>query len=309
MDDLQIRLDALEQRTHTVARQLRWWRGTALLLLMLGFVSLPWQMAHTQEDGNAQVPEEVVDADLEEERAAQAQEDLDAQALTLEQRVAALEAKLKYLSTFLDPSGRPTMRISGANLRVVNGLGKTQTVNGLGNLFVGYNENRSEGGNVRTGSHNLVVGQEHNFSRFGGIVVGQRNTISGNFAAVSGGHGNSASGSWSSVSAGGFNPFGPPNGEGPGNRASGTLSSVSGGRDNEASGELAVVSGGLENLATGAFSTVSGGLLNRASGGFSAVSGGVENSASGVYSTVSGGLAGTAPGESDWVAGGLFQDQ
>ena len=29
MDQLQTRLDALEQRTHTLARQLRWWRGLA----------------------------------------------------------------------------------------------------------------------------------------------------------------------------------------------------------------------------------------------------------------------------------------
>ena len=33
MDSLQTRLDALEQRTHTVERRLRWWRGLACGLL------------------------------------------------------------------------------------------------------------------------------------------------------------------------------------------------------------------------------------------------------------------------------------
>jgi hypothetical protein len=35
MDHLQTRLEALEQRTHTVARQLRWWCGLACALLVL----------------------------------------------------------------------------------------------------------------------------------------------------------------------------------------------------------------------------------------------------------------------------------
>ena len=138
MDHLHERLERLEQRTHTVERQLRWWRGTALLLLILGLVSLPWQGAKTQ-----------------------AQEEVTAQALTLEQRVAALEAKLKYLNTRIDSSGRPLMEVKGANLRLVNGTGKTETANGLGNLIVGYNETRREpcnGPNDRTGSHNVIIG-------------------------------------------------------------------------------------------------------------------------------------------------------
>jgi hypothetical protein len=79
IDRLQAHVDALEQQTqaleaqtHTVARQLRWRRGTAMLLLVLGLVSLPWQGANTQ-----------------------AQEEIGVQALTLAQRVAVLEAKLK----------------------------------------------------------------------------------------------------------------------------------------------------------------------------------------------------------------------
>src|SRR5258705_97292 len=33
-----------------------------------------------------------------------------------------------------------TIRFSGVNVQIVNGLGATETVNGVGNLIVGYNE-------------------------------------------------------------------------------------------------------------------------------------------------------------------------
>jgi hypothetical protein len=86
---------------------------------------------------------------------------------------------------------------------------------------VGYNESRPEGGeNIRIGSHNVVVGQFHNFSRFGGLVVGYGSTISGDFAAVSGGSFNTAS------------RFG---------------AAVSGGAGNTASGDGATISGGLQH--------------------------------------------------------------
>ena len=94
MDHLEERLERLEQRTPTVERQRRWWRDTAWLVIALALISLPL-------------------------RAAQAQ--VGAAALTLEQRVAALEAKLKYLTTRIDSSGRPLMEVAGANLRLVNG--------------------------------------------------------------------------------------------------------------------------------------------------------------------------------------------
>jgi hypothetical protein len=118
----------------------------------------------------------------------------------LEQRVAALE-------TLLQPFSRKANEvfITGANLHVVNGLGRTGCTdeelhpipdcpNGLGNLIVGYNEPRSEAfENVRTGSHKVVVGEQHNFSRFGELVVGIFNEISGDYASVSGGEFNTAS--------------------------------------------------------------------------------------------------------------------
>ena len=136
---------------------------------------------------------------------------------TLEARIATLEALLEHFSR----DGND-VTIAGANLHIVNGTGTTTgTVNGLGNLIVGYNEVRGSGDD-RTGSHNLVVGKEHNYSSFGGLVAGYYNTISGRYASVSGGSVNVAGGSSSSVSGGS------------GNEASGTDSSVSGGYYNQA---------------------------------------------------------------------------
>jgi hypothetical protein len=211
MDHLQQRLEALEQRTCTVARQLRWWRGLACALVGLGV--LTWALPSGTAQG------------------------------TLEQRGAALEAKLVRL-TF--EAATNTLVLTGANLQIVNGLSRTDCVdeegepmpncpNGLGNLIMGYNELRreSEGPNIRTGSHNVVVGMEQNFSRYGGLVVGRHNEISGDFAAVSGGAGNTASGSFAAVSGGEQNT------------ASGFSAAVSGGSTRAAPGAFDWVASGL----------------------------------------------------------------
>jgi hypothetical protein len=245
MDHLQTRLETLEQQMHTVNRRLRWWRGLACGLAVLGLLGWGLPLSLARED--------------------LAEKDKDQKGLA--QRVAALEQLLEHFSR-----EKNDILITGANLHIVNGLGSTDCFadegneipncpNSLGNLIVGYNEPR-EGENVRTGSHNVVVGQFHNFSRFGGIVVGVRNEISGDFASVSGGDNNSASGPSSSVSGGSFNTAGGDGSSVSGgqvNTASGFGSSVSGGEVNSASGEFASVSGGRSTTATGNFSSVSGG--------------------------------------------------
>jgi hypothetical protein len=164
----------------------------------------------------------------------------------LPQRIRALERTLQHVTSMIGDNGLPELVITGANLRIVNGLGRTACLegetfpgcpNGLGNLIVGYNEPPEPGSGdaVRTGSHNIVVGQELNYSGFGGLVVGFSNTISGGFASVSGGFENIANGG-SSVSGGSFNT------------AAG--GSVSGGRGNTASGFNSSVSGGTGNTAS-----------------------------------------------------------
>jgi hypothetical protein len=118
----------------------------------------------------------------------------------LAHRVTALEKLLKHFSR----EGHEII-ITGANLHIVNGLGSTDCTddqgnpipncpNGLGNLIVGYNEERKDHDRFpeppvflcedrRTGSHNVVVGKGHNFSSFGGLVIGLFNEISGAWAS------------------------------------------------------------------------------------------------------------------------------
>jgi len=314
MDNFRERFEALERQTeqlkhqtHTLARQARWWRGIACGVIILALLGIPLQSGKAQYEGK-----------------------------DLAQRVADLEYKLEYVS-----GGPNEVVITGANLRIVNGLGGTDCTddqgrqipncpNGLGNLIVGYNESRTDPAfppDTRTGSHNIVVGRQLNFSSFGGLVVGDLHEISGAFASVSGGFRNTASGNLSSVSGGADNiasafvssvsggVFNTASGVtaaisgGQHNTARGVGSSVSGGGENNtASGDLSSVSGGTGNTASGFQASVSGGFGNTASGTFASVSGGEHNTASGRFSSVSGGTNRTAPGEEDWAAGPLFAD-
>ena len=278
MDSLLQRLEALEDEVLTMQRRLRLWRQLAGSVLGLMLVTLlqPWGLA-------AQAPDEGPDRTFW-------------QLVNLWGRVGALERTLTHVTSVTGAGGLPEVRITGANLRLVNGLRATATANGLGNLLVGYNEPR-QGENVQTGSHNVVVGQGHNFSSFGGLVVGRQNEISGTFAVVIGGFDNTASGASAAVSGGIFN------------RAIGESAAVSGGFDNKASASATSVSGGIGNTASGASATVCGGHGNTASGHTAAISGGEMNTASGFTSAVSGGRNHTVRGDFDWVAGSLFADE
>lgn len=169
-------------------------------------------------------------------------------------RVIALETKTASMSAIVDPvTSKPTVRFEGVNLQVVNGSGLTEgSINGVGNLIVGYNE--SLGFAKHTGSHNLIVGDNHSYSSFGGIVVGQSNTITEAFASVSGGTNNIAGGFGASVSGGN------------GNSALHIDASVTGGRFNTATAFCASVTGGEVNKADNEGATVSGGQFRTASG-------------------------------------------
>ncbi len=203
-----------------------------------------------------------------------------------------------------------TIRISGVNVQIVNGLGATNgnpadplsvdpastAANGAGNLIVGYNELGNGLGDDRTGSHNVVCGVQHSYSSFGGLVAGFRNVTSGAYATVTGGGGNQATGDLATVS-GGIN-----------NTASGVDSTVTGGFQNQATGFVASVNGGNNNAAAGSYATITGGTQNQASGSNAVVSGGAFNAASGPWSTVSGGSSRTASGDFDWAGGSLLED-
>jgi hypothetical protein len=221
-----------------------------------------------------------------------------ASAQTLNQRIQALEAKLRCVTI----QGTELI-VTGCNVHILNGMNATiaQDSHGLGNLIIGYNEVPS-GAVDRTGSHNLVIGPEHIYSSTGGLVAGWHNTISGVSASVSGGAYNTASGARASISGG------------TGNTAIGRSDSVSGGQDNTANSNQvdgaasAHVSGGFNNLAIGDNASVSGGHYNEARGHRSSVSGGQHNTASGQAASVSGGRYNQAIGYASSVSGGGTYD-
>src|SRR5207248_2229258 len=65
--------------------------------------------------------------------------------------------------------GKPTIRFSGVNVQVVSGSGTTSgTVNGEGNLIVGYAENPAN--QARTGSNDLIVGDDNGWSSYAQLV-------------------------------------------------------------------------------------------------------------------------------------------
>jgi hypothetical protein len=148
--------------------------------------------------------------------------------------------------------GKPTIQFSGANVQVINGTGSETTLNGEGNLVIGYDP----APRTQTGSHNLLLGTgDSSYTSYGGINAGFENVTEAPAASVLGGEENTASG---------------PD------------ATISGGALNVASGALSWIGGGSENGATGSNSSVTGGSVNTASGIFSVVGGGFQNVASGV---------------------------
>jgi hypothetical protein len=177
---------------------------------------------------------------------------------TLQSEVAALQHELTaarsvlalapYVSIDRNPEIGvigPNIVFSGANIHIVSGSGATddnlskgESLTGLGNLIIGYDEDPADpalrfggtplGPGDRSGSHNLVIGRGHTFTKaaFGGLVVGEVNRISNSEASVLGGGNNTASGIAASV-LGGVS-----------NTSSGVATSVLGGIDNAAGADF-----------------------------------------------------------------------
>ena len=227
---------------------------------------------------------------------------------------------IKYVAAGV--GGKPTVQFSGVNVQIVNGEGKTASVNGEGNLVIGYDENAQS--RPQTGSHNLILGEQQEFTSFAGIlsgfenamtarfataIGGEYNTVSAANASITGGESNLASGPVSSVSGGFDNTASGPAASitgGEGGKASGEYSSITAGRENSASGPLSTVSGGVENRSLGFYTSVSGGGSNTAEAGYASVSGGALNTAGTTGGdSVSGGKENTATGEAAWIGGGI----
>jgi hypothetical protein len=161
--------------------------------------------------------------------------------------------------------GQPTVRFGGVNVQVVSGSGSTTgTVNGRGNLVIGYDE---KPGN-QSGSHNLILGTHQEYSSYGSIVAGsnnfanRRNSVvlgftnetDAPYATVTGGMANHASDRLSTISGGCKNETGSGGFIGPACSGNG-MESVSGGTVGAASGPLSSISGGQSNTASGSGSS------------------------------------------------------
>jgi hypothetical protein len=282
-------------------------RSLALALALLGAATLA-PLAADANPGNGK-PFQQLQAEIDalEDQLADAgeviegqQEEIDALEVLLEDLAAQVAALADNHLTCATQVG-DDVRFEGCNVHVLDGSGDTDgATNGVGNLFIGYNELVYADAADRTGSHNLVIGEGHSFTSYGGIVAGRRNHVLAENASVLGGQANRATGARSVVVAGQSNVSGGLNAAilgGGVNEATGHDSTISGGGANYASGFSASIAGGEQNEATFSSSSVAGGLGNVSSSYGSSVSGGADNVASGVASTVSGGVdnvAGTA---------------
>lgn len=259
-----------------------------LMCLYQGVASAQVRLSLTDLSGQLEAANQAIAA-LSQQTAALSQ-----QTLALQAQVSAQNSLISDLQTqnqalagklgCVAPSSTSTNLVfSGCNVQLVNGAGSTQTMNGLGNLIVGYNEDaatQSKAPSVRTGSHNIVTGLGHSYTSAGGLVAGRLNTISGLYASVTGGSENSATAAHSSVTGGNQNVASQPN---------------------------SIVLAGQQNQALAPYSSVTAGFKNQAKGAHSSVSGGMTNIATGQLSNVSGGMSRSA-GDLGWAAGDLFSN-
>ncbi len=187
--------------------------------------------------------------------------------------------------------GKPTVEFSGVNVQVVNGSGSETTINGEGNLIVGYDASPG----TQTGSHNLVLGTAgQGYTGYGGSLLGgHNNTITGGYASILGGEDNAASG-FASAITGGF-----------GNIASSPFAAVNGGCSNLAGSGTPTVNSYCTNTAnTGYFASVTGGVGNQAKAEESSVTGGQNNTASGGQASIAGGQFNLASDPFSFIGGG-----
>ena len=219
-------------------------------------------------------------------------------------------------------NGKPTVQFSAVNVQVVSGSGSTSgTLNGKGNLIVGYAEDPE--GYSQSGSNDLIVGSQNGWASYGQIVAGSENQALSPYASVTGGSENTAGnflfpGENASVSGGYQNnavfPYDSVSG-GADNYASGGESAIAGGDDNFTGATGSSVSGGYSNAATDRFSTISGGCDNLTgsgnvasntcdTNGYETVAGGYQNISNGSASSVAGGAGNTAAGAGATVSGG-----
>lgn len=132
-------------------------------------------------------------------------------------------AVLNTMSIVHVPNGQggttQTLRITGVDVQIVNGVGTSLSANGVGNLVMGYNELRNDGSDDHNGSHNIIAGTRNNYSKSCGVNIGFENELHGEMASlistensnvsdwcsnITGGYLNTVMGKWSAITSGAY---------------------------------------------------------------------------------------------------------
>jgi hypothetical protein len=175
-----------------------------------------------------------------------------------QEKLISILPDMKYVKEGVDK--KPTVQFSGVNLQVINGSGAETTVNGTGNLILGYDEKPK----TQSGSHNLLLGGiENSYSSYGAIVGGA--------------HNNTSSGPYASVLSGAENT------------ATGTSSVITGGHSNKTNSSYSTIAGGCGNFAGAGTYAVSTVCTTAYANDFAAILGGAGNQAEAENSTILGG--------------------
>ena len=141
-------------------------------------------------------------------------------------RISQLEARIKRLESLLANVTRKGNDIifQRVNVRIQNGTGNADKINGTGNLIVGYGSNGK-------GSHNIAVGKNNAYSSVGSIVAGSENAVMTKYSFIAGGKGNKVTGDYGVITGGHDN------------KSEGDYSSILGGSDNKAKGKYSSING------------------------------------------------------------------
>lgn len=196
---------------------------------------------------------------------------------SMQQTIESLQSEISELQSQVIPGlanyvhiidSTDVVMFHGANVQIVNGSPystSSATINGKGNLLIGYNPQGADTTYARAGSHNLVIGWQNDYNSRHSIVHGlgsnanaafsaslasYYNTIEGGYSATVGGQHNKIFDNYS-VALGGMQ-----------NQLSGQLSAAVGGRNNSVSGYAAASIAGQFNSAEGSTSAIVGGQGN-----------------------------------------------
>jgi hypothetical protein len=172
----------------------------------------------------------------------------------------------------------PNITFHGANIHIVNGAGSTNSVNGLGNLIIGYDEAPTTlAGGERGGSHNFVMGGGNKFTTwaFNSIVAGNGNLMNGHSSAILSGSGNQITGDQFGLTTEGV--------------------ILTGGGNNLYDATDSVIVDGGGNVIEYEYAVVLGGAGNGSDGNGSVTLGGVGTTLTGEYSVGPAGIPGKVP--------------